>query len=255
MRTLTELSSKTHQNLKINSNEVSSYLSRQHILAVEAAELVQAATYYPVFLTRNNQNGGWAFSAVTSVQIEQNVYIEQDGTLAGFCPSALKTYPLHLMQKPGNEKQFTIGFDASGNAISAQGDQPLFNEDSSASQVLAERTQLLNQSIQLVKQTFDFTRMLDELSLIKSIDLTVHYQSGETNTIQGLNTIDEDAFALLSGEQLAALQKQGYLMPIHALLMSLLQINQLIQRHNKQASRGVITNVKIEVSKDTANVM
>lgn len=263
MRTLTELSSKLHRDLKIDENEVDAYLSRQHTLAIEASEIVHAATYYPVFITRNNQNGGWAFSAITSVLPEQNVYMQGENTLASFSPSSIKTFPLYLMQKPDNEKQFTIGFDETSHAISQRGQQALFAEDGSATQALMERTQLLNQSLQLVKQSFDFSQLLDELSLIKAINLNVSFQSGETNKINGLHTIDEDAFALLSGEQLSHLQKQGYLMPIHALLMSLLQLNQLIQRHNDytnqqlktETSPGIITNVKIEVNKDTAQFL
>ena len=63
--------------------------------------------------------------------------------------------------------------------------------------------------------------------------------------LKGMHTIDETKLQQLSNDDLAALNKQGYLMPIHAMLMSIIQLNSLIQKHNNIESNKTISQVKL----------
>ena len=67
-----------------------------------------------------------------------------------------------------------------------------------------------------------------------------------------MHTIDEDKFQSLSIEDLDKLRKEGYLMPIHAMLVSIMQVNKLINLSNEVVERAQIVEVKMEVAKDTA---
>ncbi len=80
--------------------------------------------------------------------------------------------------------------------------------------------------------------------------MNIQVFDGDPNTIKGLHTIDEDRFQTLSIEELDSLRKQGYLMPIHAMLISLLQVNRLITINNENVERARIVEVKMEVAKD-----
>ena len=89
---------------------------------------------------------------------------------------------------------------------------------------------------------------LDEMGLISSIDLQVQYANGKVNTITGLNTIDEGKLNTFGGETLEEFQKNGYLLAIHALLVSSFQLNAMIKRQG--AGDEAVIGVKLEAAKD-----
>lgn len=90
------------------------------------------------------------------------------------------------------------------------------------------------------------------MGLFKPIDMNIRFLSGEIQKLKGLHTIDEDKFQSLSLEDLDKLRKEGYLMPIHAMLVSIMQVNKLINLSNEVVDRAQIVEVKMEVAKDTA---
>jgi hypothetical protein len=57
---------------------------------------------------------------------------------------------------------------------------------------------------------------------------------------------------VLSAEQLHDLNKQGYLVQIHAMLISIYQLNLLIRKHNKINDSNKIAQLKIEIARERA---
>lgn len=250
MAKLTELTPSEHKDLKIAPNAPMEFAARQHVLSLSAVELAHAATSFPVFATRNNVNGNWAFSAMTSFELEQNLFVEEGSYKAVYQPTCLRTYPLFLMQSPKGENQFTIGFDEEGGAVTREQGASFFTEDGKATDHLSEVTKMLEGELNNMRLTHEFAQSIEKLNLFKALDLKIQYEDGTVNTIKGLNTIDEDVFKTLSGEQLASLNEQGYLTPIHGLLISIFQMNTLITKNNALANKANVVNVKMEVSKE-----
>jgi len=56
---------------------------------------------------------------------------------------------------------------------------------------------------------------------------------------------------LLSAEQLAHLNTKGYLAPIHAILLSILQLNSIVKKNNANDELKNIGQVKLETSKQS----
>jgi hypothetical protein len=250
MPKLTELTSKKHKDLKIAPQAHIKHAAKQHVVQLSAAEIANAATCFPVFVTRNNVNGGWVVSAMTSFELDQNLYVNDDSWSVAFNPASLRTYPLYLMQSPDNEKSFTVGFNEESDAFSTTDGIDLFQADGSATEHLTDVTRMLETELTNVKQTFEFGNVLDKLGLLKEIDLKVQYQDGTTNVIKGLHTINEDTLQTIDAEKLAQLNKIGYLTPIHALLISIFQLNVLVNKHNANDGKMKVKAVKMEVSKD-----
>lgn len=250
MATLTELSSKAHTSLKVAPGVQIKHAEKQHVMHLQAAELANAATSFPVFISRNANTGAYAFSAMTSFEINQNLFV-QDGKWQGvFQPKSLRTFPLFLMQSKGENKGFTVGFDAESNNFSETEGTVLFEQDGKASQYLSEVTRMLESDISAIRQSYEFAKTLEEFGLLKEIDIQVQYAAGPANTIKGLMTINEEALQSLSAEKLASLAKSGYLMPIHALLMSLFNLNVLVNKNNAIEGKAQVSAVKMEVSKE-----
>lgn len=253
MATLTELTSAQHKDLQIMPSAVMQQISKQHMLNVHATEVANAATCFPVFISRNTTNGRLSISALTNVVAGHNLFVSNGQWDPVFQPNGLQTLPLYLMQKPDDPNQFTVGFDSSSDCFGTSGGEPLFNDEGKATNVLMEKSKLLENELTLVRQTHAFLRVLEQHNLLKSVDLQVQYDNDRVNIIQGLYTINEDQLQTMNTEQFDELRKAGYLMPIHALLMSLYQVNVLVNRFNAQSLTEKITAVKIEVSKNLTN--
>jgi hypothetical protein len=65
-----------------------------------------------------------------------------------------------------------------------------------------------------------------------------------------LHTIDEDVLHQLPTQAMEELNKQGFLIPVHAMLISLYQLNMLLRKHNDLSNFKKVKQLKIEVAKD-----
>jgi hypothetical protein len=250
MSELVELSPTKHEGLKVKVNCNIALAEKQQIIRLRAVETGRAAANFPVFFTRGSQDGTLVLSALTSFENGQNMFVKDGHWQATYQPSAMQTYPFFLMQSPADEKSYTIGIDEENQAFSKDEGELLFDDKGKASLQLSRAKALLEADIQNDINTYQFAKKLEELALLKSIDLVVQYQDGASQTITGLITIDEDKLNALSAEQLHAVNQQGYLVQMHALLISIYQLNLLIQKQNSRSDLPKVAQLKIEVAKD-----
>lgn len=249
MSELKELTSTQHIKLRVTNNSQVSFAATQHLLNIRVAEVGQSICSMPVFLTKDPQQGLWRLSAVTSFTAGQNLLVNKNQWLAPYQPTSIQTYPFYLMNSPEGNNAYTIGIDETNPVFSQEQGTALFEGAGKASPYLGRIKTLLEADIQNDINTFQFGRLLDELGLCKAINLLVRYEDESTQKITGLTTIDEDKLHSLSAENLMLLNKKGYLTAIHGLLISLLQLNALIQKNNALEHLLKIKNIKIEVNK------
>ncbi len=254
MASLTELSSKQHQSFKIAPSAHIDYAKKQHFVSITASELSAAASCFPVFASKNEKNGGWSLSAITSFELENNLFIENELWTAIFQPNSIRTYPLYLMRSDKDERQYTVGILEESDAFSSSEGTPLFKDDGTATDYLSEATRMLESQLANMKQTFEFGKVLEQMKLLRSVDVSVQYQDGKTNIIKGLYTIDENAFRALSADQLKDLNAVGYLTPIHAMMISLYQLNSILNKNNLRADKVKIVKVNLDNSDEGTEV-
>jgi len=251
MTQLQELTKASHADLKVNTQSTISYAAKAHIMSIRVTEVGKAATSLPVFITKNQHNGYWGISVVTSVQPGRNLFIENEQWTASYQPTCMQTHPLYLMKSPSKENSYTIGVYPNEQDFSKDKGEALFDGEGKATEYLSRVTALLEADIKNDIHTVEFLNELDQMGLLKAIDLQVHYQEGSVQTIQGLYTINEEAMQLLSAEQLAHLNTKGYLAPIHAILLSILQLNSIVKKNNANDELKNIGQVKLETSKQS----
>jgi len=251
-RKLTELSSKTHADLKMIENCALEVARTQHVINVKVSEVGMAAGSFPLFISKNSHTGDWAMSAVTGIELNTNLFIDGDYWDATYLPTGMQTYPFFLMKSEREEGSFTIGIDENNVAFSKEKGKPLFEENGRASMLLSGVTSMLEDDMKNEVHTYQFCKMLDEKGLIKSLDVLVHYADGQTNTLKGLYSPDEEKIQALPLEELGELREKGYLAPIYAMLISIFQFNALILRNNRLDGTAKIKQVTMEVSKPKA---
>lgn len=252
MNTLVELNPKQHQALRVKANCDIEYASQLHMLNLRVAEVPRAIASFPVFFNKNPNSGDWMISAIASFVPGQNLFVKDSMWDAVYQPLSLRTFPFYLVQAEVAEQQYTVGIVQGSEAFSESEGERLFDENGAASLYLLDKQKLVESSLQEDVQTYHFCKKLNELGLIKAVDVVVQFSTSGPQTLKGLHTINEDALQGLSPEQLAELNRIGYLTPIHSMLASIFQLNALVQRNNKLSELESIDQVKLEVSRDRA---
>ena len=250
MSTLVELSNTVHKDLKLKENSLAQFAASQQIMRLRVPEVGKAATNFPLFFSRNQQDGSWVLSALSSFEPMQNLFVEEGHWNAIYQPISLQTFPFYLMQSPKVENSYTIGILENSEAFSTETGEAIFDSAGRASLYLTKAKNLLEASIKQDIDTYRFTQEVEALGLVKTIDLQLVFEDGNTQNIAGLCTIDEDKLQSLPAEKMNALNDSGYLIAIHAMLLSIYQLNLLLRKHNERNTQNKITQLKIEVAKD-----
>lgn len=250
MSRLTEVSSSKHQHLKVKTNAQLVYAAQQHMLNLRVHELPQAVSSFPTFISKNEHDGNWALSALTSIVPGKNVFVVEEKWQSVFLPISIRTYPMYLMRSPKDEKAYTVGLVEQSEAFSETEGEPLFDGHGKATIFLTEQSKMLEASIKDDIHTHQFLQKVAQFNLLKSIDLIVHYAGGEAQVLQGLYTINEDTLQSLSAAQLDELNKLGYLPAIYAMLMSIYQLNNIVGKNNQFGGLDKIEQIKLESARD-----
>ncbi|RBP53372.1 SapC family protein [Arenicella xantha] len=252
MAELKELNPKDHGNLKVAPNCAIKVAQKQHLINLKVNEIGHAMTSFPVFLTRVSDQSDWAISAITSFEIDSNLFVKDDAWQASYQPTGMQTYPFFLMNSPSEKGQFTMGIDETNPAFNTEDGQSLFEENDKATEYLSQVTAQLQNDIKNEIHSYRFMQKLDELGLIKPMDLLVFYNEGAVNTLKGLHTIDEEKLQTMDISAIDDLRTSGYLGPVYGLLMSIFQLNAMIKRHNEYGDLRRVGQVKLEAPKPSA---
>ncbi|MDU0355217.1 SapC family protein [Paraglaciecola aquimarina] len=249
MAQLVELSSSAHRALKLNPDSAIQFVAKQHLLNIRVNEVAQSICNFPLLFNKSMQTGYWHLSAITSFEVGNSLFVERNQWQATYRPSCMQSYPFYLMNSAQSDKDYTIGIDETNPAFSDAEGEVLFESNGKGSMFLNRVKNLLEADIQNDIQTFKFGKTLDELDLLKSINVIVQYQDQSLQTLTGLYTINEDKLHTLSDSKLGELNRLGYLTPLNGILLSISQFNNLVQKHNNRQSSSQIQNVKLELTK------
>ncbi len=249
MSELTELCSAAHGQLRVAQDCALEKAQHQHLVNLRVAELGKAVSTFPVFATRVSQTGRWALSAVCSFTQGENLFVREGNWDSLYLPTAMQTYPLYLMHSPDSEGGYTVGIEEGNPAFSETRGESLFDANGKASLYLSRVTTLLEADIKNDIQTHQFALRLEELNMFRGIEVLVYFEDDSVQTIKGLHTLDEDRLQFLTAEELLELNNRGYLVAMHAMLLSIHQLNALIRRHNQQPGAGNVRQIKLEAAK------
>lgn len=251
MTKLVPLSSEQHGNLRAAKDCSTKLAGKMHVINMRANEIGFAAVNMPVFINRNQHTGQWALSALASFMPNQSLFVGKDGWQATWIPTLMQCHPLYLMNAD-NEKGYAVGIDpTSGDFTESDDGQPLFDATGQQSEYVRQVTQVLEDDIQQRLLTQAFLDETEKRELLRPLDLTLEFNGSEPQTITGLHTIDEDKLKALEGETLEALNKNGFLLLMYAMLTSINHINNLVRRHNATTGLPTVGRIRMEVAKST----
>lgn len=244
MSKLVELTPNAHQKLKVSNNAAALVAKQMQIINITAAEVASAATDLPVFFTRNAQSGGWGMCVLASLEQGAAPLVANDRWLGLYTPNFLKSYPIFPIQNPENNS-YSLGIDPENPALLQNEGEALFEADGKETLFLDNVRRTIDADIKAGYQTWLMTQELEKLGLFKSIDLVLQYADGSQQKLHGLFTINEEKLQTIDKENLVVMHQKGYLLVLHAALMSIYQLNRLIRLHSEHPGKDKIVNVKI----------
>ncbi len=249
MTKIVELDPVAHAKHRIAEDSDAQFARHQHVMFIRAGEVARAACEFPVFCSRSATTGTWSISAMTSLEANSNLSVVDGNWTAIFEPSAMRSYPLCLVNSPENTGQFALGIDATSSSLGTDHGNELFDDNGNPTIFLSKIKTMLEADIEADIQTRYFLDELVRLELLKPLQITVAYEDDASQTIVALHSIDEDKLQSLASEELVDLLQKGYLATIHAMLISLYQLNSLVRRHNSDSGRKQVSQVKLNVAR------
>lgn len=249
MSELVELTPEQHSGLKLDRDMMMKVANGQHLIGLKVTEVAQAITCFPVFFTRGSVASDWTISAITGIELQNNLFVVDGEWDAIYQPNGMKTYPFYLMNSPRDKNGYTIGIDENSAAFVEDG-EPVFDDKGKPSLMLSAVTSQLNEDVKNEIRSYKFCQEIEKHGLLKPMDVLIHYVDETVTTLTGLHTVDEEKLQELSAEIFAEFRSNGYLAPLYGMLMSLYQLNALIRKHNLLVGVKLVKQVTMEVSKD-----
>lgn len=227
------LSSDLHRNWSV---AVESYQFAASLISAPlvATEVITAAQEFPVVFSKvKDKEGEYMPLVIMGFREGENLLIGEDGRMTTrYVPGFIRRYP--FMVGAGKGDNMLVGIDVDSPAIVKDGSkgQKLFTEQ-------GEQTPFLKEVIEFVTDyqyrsdiASVFCRRLHELDLFEPMSANINV-GGETGTninLRGFYVVNREKLKALSDENALELFKKDGLELIYAHIMSLGNMNRLMQK-------------------------
>lgn len=242
MSKLIPLSPSLHQTKCIDVIRAISEFREAQVIRLRVSEVGNSACCFPVLFTKDSTNGLWDVSALTALEPHSNLFVDQGSWKGVYSPLSVRTHPVRLQKLDDREE---INLALAPEHLSESGKR-LYDDKGRPTDYLSTVEQALYEDLKSASATQVFCQELQALGLIKPINIKVQYQDGTNRILEGLYTLDQDKLSALDNSTQIDLQQRGYLMAAHSMLVSLFQLNRLIQMHNDLVSTKPITKILLQ---------
>lgn len=214
-----------HKDLKVAVDPAFPYAKNTHLAAATIKEFAQLASAMPLVIIQDPKTSNYHVVAMLGMEPGQNLFLQNGNWSSAHVPMNILRYPFDV--RPDGDK-LGVYLDDNSELLKDDG-QALFTAEGEATPFMESRQKLLVDLANSEMMTQKFVAKVVELDLLNTVQLTLQYQDGQGKNVGGIMTINEKKIFELSDEQVLALHKDGFLGAIYALMMSLGQLNRLIE--------------------------
>jgi hypothetical protein len=230
MTNIVTLDTQAHRKLRVRAGASASLGDAERFAPVVPAEFTHMASCCPLFFSKDGETGAFYCGAMLGFDEGENLFLDEDG-YRGHRPLSLQRMPFYI----------------SGPDLAIDLDHPRVNEAEGAEVFDAEgRPSAYLESVMAgfrqlhvgQEQARAFIETLLAHDLIEAVDLDIAFDDGAHHHIQGLYTINRERLDGLGDEAVVQLFRRGYLLLIHAMMVSQKQLPALIARRNARKLRA-----------------
>ncbi len=229
MAKIIALNKEKHRNTTINQSTKYSHTKENNIIPVVVHEFGLACAEFPIVFIKNIKTNEFQSVVVTGLSPGENLYVGGDQWAGIYTPSVIRDYPLRLAKVSPDEDSFVLAIDEDSDLMGEDGDIRLFDDEGEQTEYTRQAGENLMTYLQNEQLTKSFIKMLEEADLLTPRNLTVRIGDEPIN-ISGVHLIDEEKFNRLSEETFNDFRKRGLLSPIYSHMISLNQMQRLINK-------------------------
>ena len=206
---------------------------------VSVSEFSDAALSFPILFVRAAPDAlgrdTVAPVAVFGLKPGENLFAAADGKWdAGYVPAMLRAYPFTMARIEGSDR-WAIVFDSTWEGMSRTEGVPLFNEKGEASELLNGVHKFVQDLETDLERTRQACATLLEMNLLKPMRFDATLANGESLSVDGFMTVDEEAIAKLPDAQIAQMYRNGLLGLLQVHTISLNNMRRLLDRRLTQS--------------------
>jgi hypothetical protein len=234
-----------HKDLRVKLSGDFAHAKDNHLAAASLREYAQIASCMPIIFIKDPKSNTTHSVAMLGIEQGVNLFMQEGKWSGHVVPLNIQRYPFDV--RPDGEK-LGVFIDENSDLVGKEG-EALFT-DEAPSPFLENRQKLLSELANSEMATRDFVKKLEDLDLLDSIVIRAQYANGQQRNINGMQTISEKRLQDLDTDTILELHKAGYLGAIYAVLMSLGQLNRMVQL--TQGSENAVTNLNLQIEEPAA---
>lgn len=232
-----------HKDIRINIKHDFAHAKDAHLAAASLREYAQLASCMPIVFIQDPKTDMTHSVVMLGTEQGVNMYTQTGTWSAHSVPLNIQRYPFDV--RPDGEK-LGVYLDENSPLVGKDEGELLFTEAGEATPFLQNRQQLLSDLASSEMATQRFIKKIIELDLLDNISLRLQYANGQQRNINGIKTINEKRLLALSDEQTLELHKAGFLGAIYAVLLSLSQLNRLVQLSSQSETPIRALQIQVE---------
>ena len=195
-------------------------------------EIGEAAADYPLVFLKDAGSGQFRLAALFGLATGTNSYLHGDFWQAVYLPQEIVAAPFCIA---GTDRALCIN-EASVRVTTDTGDA-LFSADGSEAPAVRHVRKILDELEQGRAEADQLIAALLALGLIRPLAMTMRFDGGPAEVLQGLYTVSPTQLRAIGPAALADLHSRDFLGPAYAILQSLTQFNRIRQLHNLRSDR------------------
>lgn len=231
------LSLERHGAKKVRTSMGFGYAAGFHIAYVTMHEFARAEALYPVLFLQDGAPGRYRPVVLMGLEAGENLYVGEDGGWVGsYIPAMIRRYPFAL-SRGDREGRFVVCVDEGSDLLSDTEGTPLFDNEGRPTELIENVKRYLTELQQMDHGTREFVDFLTERDLLTPLSMRIS-AGDRTRNVTGCHVVNEEKLNELDDETFLELRRKRFLPAIYAHLMSLPQIERLVQMRKDKEARA-----------------
>lgn len=181
-------------------------------VALNHREMFEASKHYPIFFVKDGD--GFTPVALLGINNDTNLFVNKSGDwIKGrYIPTLIRLYPFVFSKNnKEDDNSVSIAYDKEFEGLNSGSGEKFFNEDTSLTEFGTKVMKFSEETFSALNQTKQMIKILVDLELIDSVEITLGKDGEKQNKISGLFQINTNKLNDLSDENLLKITKSGIL--------------------------------------------